>query len=135
LGYCTSGLIGEGVSWAMRDHRKLKAFQLADELAVIVYQATRSFPREELFGLQAQMRRAAVSAASNIVEGCARRTQADYVHFLDMAFGSFRELEYQVSLAHRLGDLKKDAHELLHAKRVETSKVLAALIRSLRRTP
>jgi len=116
----------------MRDHRKLKAFQLADELAVFVYQATCSFPRDELFGLRAQMRRAAVPAASNIVEGCARRTQADYLHFLDIAFGSFRELDYQVSLAHRLGYLGTDAYEVLQQKCLETSKVLAALIRSLR---
>ena len=118
----------------MRDHNKLKAFQLADELALLVYRATCSFPREELFGLRAQMRRAAVSVASNIVEGCARCTQADYVRFLDIAFGSFRELEYQVSLAQRLGYLDTNAHEPLHNKCTETSKVLAALIRSLRKT-
>jgi len=119
----------------MRDHRKLRAFQLADELALLVYRATCSFPRDEHFGLRAQMRRAAVSAASNIVEGCARRTQADYLHFLDMAFGLFRELDYQVSLANRLGYLRTDAHELLQWKCTETSKVLAALVRSFRRPP
>jgi four helix bundle protein len=116
----------------MRDHSKLRAFQLADELALGVYRATRSFPREELFGLTSQMRRAAVSVASNIVEGCGRRTQADYLHFLDIAFGSFRELEYQISLANRLSYLDSDMHTSLHAKCTETSKVLAALIRSLR---
>jgi four helix bundle protein len=119
----------------MRDHRKLKAFQLADELAVLVYQATCTFPKDGLFGLRAQMRRAAVSVASNIVEGCARRTQGDYLHFLDVAFGSFRELDYQVSLAQRLGYLTTGANELLQQKCTETSKVLAALIRSLRGGP
>ena len=116
----------------MRDPCKLRAFQLADELALAVYRATRSFPREELFGLTAQMRRAAVSVPSNIAEGCGRRSKADYTRFLDIAFGSFRELEYQVSLAHRLGYLEANAYEPVHAKCIETSKVFTALIRSLR---
>jgi len=87
----------------MRDHRKLRAFELADELVLAIYSATISFPREEQFGLTSQMRRAAVSIASNIVEGCARNSQTDYVRFLDMAFGSVREAEYQLTIAQRLG--------------------------------
>ncbi len=116
----------------MRDHTKLRAFGQADELAVMVYRATRSFPREEQYGLTAQMRRAGVSVASNIVEGCARRTQADYLHFLDVAFGSLRELEYQASLAAKLGYLPLKVSGPLWHQCTETSKVLAALIRSLR---
>lgn len=117
----------------MRDHTKLRAFQLADDLALAVYKATRSFPKEELFGLTSQMRRAAVSVGSNIVEGCARNSQADYVHFLDMAFGSARELEYQASLAHRLAYLTSDSYGALRVACEETSKVLGGLIRSLRK--
>lgn len=119
----------------MRDHTKLAAFRVADELCLLTYAATKAMPREELFGLTSQMRRAAVSVASNIVEGCARRTQADYLHFLDMAFGSFRELEYQLSLARRLGHLDGDNMTQVCAKCIEVSKVLAALIRSLRPSP
>ena len=116
----------------MRDHSTLRAFQLADALAIAVYKATAAFPKEEQFGLTAQMRRAAVSAASNIVEGCARDTQADLLRFLDMAHGSARELEYQLSLAARLGLLRGPASAPLQEKCVETVKVMSGLIRYLR---
>lgn len=87
----------------MRDHKKLRAFELADELALFIYRKTRSFPKEEAYGLTAQMRRAAVSVPSNIVEGCARQSQTEYVRFLEIAFASLRELHYQFDLAQRLG--------------------------------
>ncbi len=116
----------------MRDHTKLRAFELADEVAVLVYRVTTGFPREELYGLTSQMRRAAVSVPSNIVEGCARDSQADYLRFLYIAFGSLRELHYQLSLAKRLGFLRNQDSSLLETKIVETEKVLSGLIRALR---
>ena len=123
----------------MRDHTKLRAFELADELAVLVYRVTAGFPREELYGLTSQMRRAAISVPSNIVEGCARDSQADYLRFLHIAFGSLRELHYQLSLAKRLGYLSDQDSSakltadssLIEPKIVETEKVLNGLIRSL----
>ena len=118
----------------MRDHTKLRAFELADELAVAVYQSTKTFPNTEQFGLTSQMRRAAVSAASNIVEGCARHGEHDYIRFLEIAYGSARELQYQISLAYRLGYLDSRSHQALSAASEETSKVLNGLIRSLRRS-
>ena len=117
----------------MRDHTKLQAFELADALAVEIYRLTRAFPKEEQFGLTAQMRRAAVSTAFNIVEGCARHTEADYVHFLDVAYGSSRELQYQLSLAQKLGDARAAAFAQARSLCEETSKVLNGLVRALRR--
>ena len=117
----------------MRDHTKLRAFELADQLAICVYQATTGFPRAEMFGLSAQLRRGAVSIASNIVEGCARSSEAEYLHFLDMAYGSAREVEYQLGLAHRLGFLCDSAQRELGTRATETAKVLNGLIRSFRR--
>ena len=78
----------------MRDHTKLRAFELADAVAMLVYRVTAGFPKEEVFGLTSQIRRAAVSVPSNIVEGCARDSQADYLRFLNIAFGSLRELNF-----------------------------------------
>ena len=117
----------------MRDHRKLRAFELADDLVLEVYRFTTKFPKEEQFGLTSQIRRGSVSIASNIVEGCARHSEADFLHFLDMAYGSSREVQYQIGLAHRLGYLSPRAFESLSARSEETAKVLGGLIRSLRK--
>jgi len=116
----------------MRDHTKLKAFELADEVALLIYKITAGFPKEELYGLTSQIRRAAVSVPSNIVEGCARDSQADYVRFLTIAFGSLRELHYQLSLSKRLGYLGCQESTLIETKIVEAEKVLNGLIRALR---
>ena len=116
----------------MRDHRKLRAFELADSLVLSIYRETRFFPKEEQFGLTSQLRRATVSVASNIVEGCARNSHADYVRFLDMAFGSIREVEYQLTVATRLDYLKPDAAVTLTKQADETARVPAGLLRSLR---
>jgi four helix bundle protein len=116
----------------MRDHTKLRAFELADEVVMLVYQVTAGFPREEMYGLTSQMRRAAVSVPSNIVEGCARDSLADYLRFLHMAFGSLRELHYQIGLSKRLGFLCNKDSSLIKPKIVETEKVLNGLIRALR---
>ncbi|WP_040768303.1 four helix bundle protein [Novipirellula maiorica] len=116
----------------MRDHRKLRAFELADQLVMSVYSVTRTFPKDEMFGLTSQLRRASVSIASNIVEGCARQSQADFVRFLDMAFASAREVEYQLSIAARLEYLPTDLATTLNDKVVETSKVTYGLLKSLR---
>lgn len=116
----------------MRDHRKLRAFELADGLVLAVYRLTRRFPDDERFGLTSQLRRAAVSVASNIVEGSARSGLADYIRFLDMAYGSVKEVEYQLTIAERLDFAEQDTLAPVLDRATETSKVLHGLIRSLR---
>ena len=115
----------------MRDHRKLQVFDLADQLAITIYKETRGFPKTEVFGLTSQMRRSAVSVPCNIVEGCARETPADYLHFLTTAYASAKELEYQVSLSARLGFLQ-DAHGV-QAEAAEVSRSLNACINGFKR--
>jgi four helix bundle protein len=116
----------------MRDHNKLRAYELADEIVLVIYRLTLNFPKEEIYGLTSQMRRAAISVPSNIVEGCARNSETEYVRFLDIAFGSLRELHYQFGLAHRLGYIEKLESETCELKLIESEKVLGALIRSIR---
>ena len=118
----------------MRDHTKLRAFELADEVAILIYRTTRVFPKEEVYGLTSQMRRAAVSVPSNIVEGCARESQPEYLRFLEIAFGSLRELHYQFGLARRLEYVDESSAPLCDAKIVEAEKVLGALVRSMRKS-
>jgi four helix bundle protein len=85
-----------------------------------------------MYGLTSQMRRAAVSVPSNIVEGCARESQAEYLRFLEIAFGSLMQLHYQLGLSKRPG--YSNEHEIFNceSKIVEAKKVLGALLRSMR---
>ena len=87
----------------MRDYTKLRAWHSAQDLIVDVYQTTSAFPPSERFGLTAQVRRAAVSIASNIAEGCGRDSDADLARFLSIATGSASECESQIITGRRLG--------------------------------
>jgi four helix bundle protein len=118
----------------MRDHTKLRAFALADELALQVYSKTAAFPREEQFGLTSQLRRGAVSIASNIVEGSARQSSAEYIRFLDMAYASACEVQYQLTLARRLGYLTRENADELDNAAKETCLVINGLLRALRKS-
>jgi len=99
----------------MRDYTKIDAWKLADDLAVAVYEKTRKLPREELYGLTSQFRRAVVSVAANIAEGAWRESKRDYLHFLYIARGSLGETRYYIHLARRLGYLAPQDEETLAA--------------------
>jgi four helix bundle protein len=110
-----------------RDHRKLEAFQFADKLVVEIYRTSVHFPQEERYGLQSQVRRAAVFVPTNIVEGCARDSQAEYLRFLEIAFASTRELLYLIDLSNRLGFFKKEETESLTKQGNSVAGMLANL--------
>jgi len=89
----------------MRDFTRIEAWQLADELTVAIYEATRGFPREEAYGLTSQIRRAAYSVPADLAEGASRDSKRDYLHFLHIARGSLAETQYFAHLSGRLGYL------------------------------
>ena len=98
-----------------RDHRKLRVFHDAHALAPAIYKHTKHFPKDEWYGMRSQMRRAAASIPSNLVEGSARRTTADYLKFLHIALGSACELNYLTGLAGELDLLTSPTSRLLLA--------------------
>ncbi len=116
----------------MRDYKKIRAYQYADELCILVYKASRKLPKEELYGLTSQLRRASVSIAANIIEGASRQTSKDYLHFLYMSRGSLAELQYLISLAVRLEYIQSTEYEKLSRQAGETAKILFGLINSVK---
>jgi four helix bundle protein len=100
----------------MRDYTKIEAWKLADDLTVAVYECSRGFPKEELYGLTSQLRRAAYSVPANIAEGSSRESKRDYLHFLYIARGSLSETQYFLHLAQRLGYMSAPDHERLVAQ-------------------
>ena len=115
----------------MRDYNKIIAWQKADDLTVAVYTATRCFPKEELYALTSQLRRAVYSVPANIVEGSARETQPDYLHFLHIARASLSETQYFIHLATRLSYLDREHHDALMSQAEEVARTLAGLIKAV----
>lgn len=115
----------------IKSYKDLEVWRVAVDVSVSVYAATREFPREETYGLTAQMRRAAVSIPSNIAEGYGRESTASYVHFLRIAQGSTKELETQLIIAGRIGALDAALRADLQANLDSISRMLRSLIRSL----
>ncbi|OHB73947.1 MAG: four helix bundle protein [Planctomycetes bacterium RBG_16_55_9] len=117
----------------VRNFNNIKAWQHADDLAVLVYSKTKPFPKEELYGITSQLRRAAVSVPTNIAEGASREHKKEYLHFLQIARGSLAETEYLLHFAHRLGYLQNAEYKELGNLRNETAKTLYGLIKTVKR--
>lgn len=115
-----------------RGYRKLLAFQAAHELVKAIYQTTAVFPKMEQFGLVSQMRRAAVSVAANIVEGHALNTTPQFLRHLATSFGSCKELEYYIDLAHELEYIEEDRFLALQQLEGRTAFMISRLSTSLR---
>ncbi|MCL2102148.1 MAG: four helix bundle protein, partial [Fibromonadales bacterium] len=114
----------------METFKKLMAWQEAMNLAEMVYLATKGFPKEEIYGLTNQVRRAAVSIPSNIAEGNGR-TSKEYIHFLLIANGSLKEVETQILISERVGYLNKETQEKLTKQINSVGRLLTALRKSL----
>ncbi|MBW1798290.1 MAG: four helix bundle protein [Deltaproteobacteria bacterium] len=115
----------------MKDFKELKVWQKAHKLTLAVYKDTRSFPKEELYGLTSQMRRSCSSIPANIAEGCGRSGDAELGRFLHIALGSASELQYHVLLARDLGLLDELTHERLADDVSEIKRMLASFIKKL----
>jgi four helix bundle protein len=116
----------------VQDFRKLKVWEKAHTLTLDVYKASRSFPREEIYGLTSQIRRASVSIGANIAEGTCRRGDVDFARFLQMAAGSASEVEYHLLLARDLNLLEASDYHRLSEEAVEVKRMLASLLQKLR---
>lgn len=114
-----------------RDHRKLRVFHEAHRQVLVIYKETKGFPKEEWFGVRMQMRRAAVSVASNLVEGNARRTTKDYCKFLHISRASASEVEYLTQLSHELGYFTDAVYEKLREQWAQLLPQLESLVQSM----
>lgn len=116
----------------MKDFRKLEVWEKAHQLTLAIYRVTDTFPKQELYGLTSQIRRAAASIPANIAEGCGRNTDVDFARFLQIAVGASSELEYHLLLARHLGFLSMEEHSQLEPKVQSIKQMLAALLRTIR---
>jgi four helix bundle protein len=118
---------------AIKDYRDLVVWQKAMDLVETIYRTTGTFPREEIYGLTSQIRRAAISIPSNIAEGNGRNTARDYMHFLGMAYGSVKEVETQVLIAERLRYINCSDSNGLVKMTTEIARLISGLANSLKR--
>lgn len=115
----------------MNNYKELKVWQKSVDLAVKVYESTKTFPREEVYGLTSQIRRCAISVASNIAEGAGRNSKKDFNNFLGISNGSMSELETQLIIANRVDFLSETTLDSLQKDIIEIQKMNRALQKSL----
>src|SRR3989344_5824058 len=123
----------EGGEKMIRSYKDLIVWQKAFKLALNVYEVTKKFPKEEVYGLTSQMRRCAISIPSNIAEGYARHRRLEYIQFLQIAFASGAELETQLLIAKEIGFIKENDSKSLSTQLDEVMKMLNSLIDKLKR--
>jgi four helix bundle protein len=116
----------------MQDFKKLLVWQRSHELTLRIYEVTASYPRDEVFGLTSQTKRAASSIPANIAEGCGRGGGADFARFLQIAQGSASELQYHLLLAHDLGFIAETRYREVERQAEEIKRMLTALIQRVR---
>ncbi|MBR5688778.1 MAG: four helix bundle protein [Prevotella sp.] len=116
----------------METHKNLRVWQQSIDMVTYIYMMTKTFPKEELFGLVSQIRRAAVSVPSNIAEGYARGTDREKLHFLRISSGSMSEVETQLMLCLNLGYISQDLYEEMSERVTSVWKQLNALISSVK---
>ena len=115
----------------VKDFHELKVWQKAHQLTLAVYRTTATFPREELYGLTSQLRRACSSIAANLAEGCGRNGDAEFARFCSLAMGSASETEYHLLLARDLKLINSKDYEALNERATELKRMLAALMQKL----
>ena len=116
-----------------KPHKKLDAWKESINLVILIYELTRQFPKNEIFGLISQLRRAVISIPGNIAEGAARQTRREFVQFLYIARGSLSEADTYIEIARRLGYIEKGSLAMVEQKLIDVDKIITGLIRSLKR--
>src|SRR5947199_2091741 len=115
----------------MRNYRDLQVWTKAHSLTLDLYKISRAFPREEMYGLTAQLRRAAASIGANLAEGCGRRTSAELARFVRIAMGSASELDYHLLLGRDLGFMQEEDFQRTAKNLVEVRKMLTAFVSTI----
>lgn len=116
----------------MRDFRKYEVWKKAHYFAIDVYKESKSFPKSEQFGITSQLRRAALSIPTNIVEGCSRSSEKEFAHFINISSGSAAEVEYLIEFSKEIELLNQEEYQKLNSSIIEIRKMLNSLHRTLK---